>query len=247
MTPLEAAEEMRRLSSLPDKGLAALRDTATDLASAEHAYRKARARAWVELDRTDTTAKEKEDQVNAATADARLGRDTAEGLRQAALEAVRSRRTQISALQSLLAADRAEAEFARTGTGGCVVSRPSQRRFPFAPLDDLTGWSAREWAALVGVAQRTIVRWRVEGLPESRADALAVLAGESPWTVWPDLWEDADARRRRQARERMRRLYRNDAAYRARQLARRRAYYRECGEYERAQQRRRYQQKKGAA
>lgn len=118
MTPAEAAEEMRRLSTQLDKGLSALREAGDDLANAEHAYRHARARAWLELDLTGTTAKEKEDLVNAATADARLGRDSADGLRQAALEAVRSRRTQISALQSLLAADRAEAEFARTAPEG---------------------------------------------------------------------------------------------------------------------------------
>lgn len=48
-------------------------------------------------------------------ADARRVRDLAEGMRQAGLEAVRSRRAQISALQSLLSADRSEMEIARTG------------------------------------------------------------------------------------------------------------------------------------
>jgi hypothetical protein len=47
--------------------------------------------------------------------DLRHRRDLADGQRLAALEACRSRRTQLSALQSLLAAHKSEADFARTG------------------------------------------------------------------------------------------------------------------------------------
>jgi hypothetical protein len=109
----EAAKEMRRLSHLLDAGLELLREAPVKLAEAEMALRKARARAWVE--RTEGTAKEREHQVDADTAQLRYEADIAEGLRRAALEAVRARQTQISALQSLLNAHRAEAEFARTG------------------------------------------------------------------------------------------------------------------------------------
>jgi len=42
----------------------------------------------------------------------------AAALEKSALEAVRSRRQQLSALQSLLAASREEAAFVRTGPGG---------------------------------------------------------------------------------------------------------------------------------
>lgn len=109
MTPSEAAAELRRLSALLDDALGYLRRQVAELAEAENVYRKARARSWVQVDRA-ATAREKEDAVNAATADARERRDLADGMRQAALEAVRSRRQQISAWQSLMNAMRAEAD-----------------------------------------------------------------------------------------------------------------------------------------
>lgn len=113
MTPDEIADEMARLSRLLDGGLAMLREQAVALADAEATYRRAKARAWVEA--PDGTAAAKAAYVDGITADLRRERDIADGVRLAALEAVRSRRTQVSALQSLLAAHRAEAEFARTG------------------------------------------------------------------------------------------------------------------------------------
>ena len=109
----EMADELRRLSRLLDQGLAALRDQAQELADAEDEYRQAVAVAWVQA--PEGTVPEREAWVNGQTSKMRRRRDLAEGMRQAALEAVRSRRTQVSALQSLLAAERAEAEFARTG------------------------------------------------------------------------------------------------------------------------------------
>ena len=109
-------DEMKRLSTLLDDALAYLRRQTVELADAENAYRKARAEAWLGV--PDATAKQKEDHVNAVTADERTRRDLAEGMRQGALEAVRSRRTQISALQSLLNADRAEFELGRYGPPG---------------------------------------------------------------------------------------------------------------------------------
>lgn len=112
MTPVEAAEEMARLSKLLDEGLRTLREQAAEFAECEEVYRHRKARAWFEA--PAGTVPEREAWVNGETAAARKSRDLADGLRQAALEAVRSRRAQISALQSLLAADRAEAEFART-------------------------------------------------------------------------------------------------------------------------------------
>lgn len=106
---------MRRLSDLLDAGLKAVRDQTHAYATAEKNYRQTRAAAWVEVKTLTMLAKEKEDEVDARSADARYARDLADGMRQAALEAVRSRRAQLSALQSLLGAHRAEAEFARTG------------------------------------------------------------------------------------------------------------------------------------
>ena len=103
--------EARRLSGLIDKGVQALRTAAQDAATAEQAYRQARANAWLTVDREATTAREREDVVNSVTSGERAERDLAEGERQAALEALRSRRTQLSALQSILSAMRADQEF----------------------------------------------------------------------------------------------------------------------------------------
>ena len=109
----EVADEMRRLSRLLDQGLAALRDQSRELAEAEREYRRAKALAWVEA--PAGTVPEREAWVNGHTAELRYARDLADGVRQAALEAVRSRRTQVSALQTLLNADREEMAFSRTG------------------------------------------------------------------------------------------------------------------------------------
>jgi hypothetical protein len=113
MTDLEGlGAEARRLSTLIDRGVAALRQAAVDFAEAEHAYRLAKARAYLE---TEGTVAEREAVVYGQVGELRRARDLADGERQASLEAVRSRRTQLSALQSLLAAHRSEADFARVG------------------------------------------------------------------------------------------------------------------------------------
>lgn len=109
----EAITEVKRLSRQLDGGLEVLRTTAEEVAKAETEYRKAKALAWVK--RTEGTAKQREAQVDADTADLRYKRDVAEGVRRAALESVRARATQISMWQSLLNAHRAEAEFTKTG------------------------------------------------------------------------------------------------------------------------------------
>ena len=112
MTPRQFMDELLRLSRLLDSGLQALRDQATEYADAESDYRQAKARAWLQA--PDGTVPEREAWCNGHTAVERRRRDLADGMRQAALEAVRSRRGQISALQSLMNAHRAEAEFDRT-------------------------------------------------------------------------------------------------------------------------------------
>ena len=107
------AAEMERLSGLIDKGISALTEHARDMAQAEHDYRKAKAIAWTQA--PPGTVPVREAWVEAATAEERLRLDLAEGMRMAALESVRSRRQQLSALQSLLAAAKSEMDFARTG------------------------------------------------------------------------------------------------------------------------------------
>lgn len=124
MTPAEIADEMRRLSANIDKGIAELREQSIALAEAEHVYRKMKATKWAECPvdepgikagEREWTAARREAWVNAETADLRRVRDMAEAMRQAALEAVRARRTQISALQTMANAHASEAEFTRTG------------------------------------------------------------------------------------------------------------------------------------
>lgn len=113
MTVAEMVAEASRLSTKIDEGVRTLASAAREVAEAEHAYRLAKAQAWIVI--AEGTAKEREAQVDAATADERRVRDLAEASRLAALEALRSRRAQLSMLQSLAAAHRAEAEHARYG------------------------------------------------------------------------------------------------------------------------------------
>lgn len=103
--------EMLRLSSLLDSGIDTLIQFSRDFAVAEDTYRMARARAYLA---SSGTVDERKAQADLATSTERLESHTLDGLRQAALEAVRSRRQQISALQSLAGAFRAEAEYGRT-------------------------------------------------------------------------------------------------------------------------------------
>lgn len=112
-TVRDMGEKGNVLSALLDAALDELRTQAQKQAEAERDYRKARAKAWLEAPKG--LAKYREAWVDSVTADHRFERDLAEGLRLSALELVRSRRAQISMLQSLLNAHRAEAEFVRTG------------------------------------------------------------------------------------------------------------------------------------
>lgn len=111
----DAFAEAMRLSGLIDQGIDALKRHAEGLARAEQAYRRGKAQAWARAAGMDMLAKEKEAWVDAESADLRYQRDLEDGMRQAALEAVRSRRTQVSALQTLVNAEREGAAFARTG------------------------------------------------------------------------------------------------------------------------------------
>lgn len=116
MTTLtELANEMVRLSRLLDQGLQAMRDQAHEYANAEHDYRKATAEAWLLV--PAGTVPEREAWVQGHTAVERRRRDLADGIRSAAVESVRSRRAQISSLQTISNAHRAEIDMARTGPG----------------------------------------------------------------------------------------------------------------------------------
>ncbi len=105
------ADEMRRLSGLLDDALAYLRRVSAEWAESEDVYRMARGRAVLEA---VGTVDQRRAQADMATSQQRRKAHLDDAMKQAALEAVRSRRAQISALQSIAAAHRAEAEFVRT-------------------------------------------------------------------------------------------------------------------------------------
>ncbi len=84
-----------------------------EAAEAERAYRHLQARAFALC--PSGTVPERDAWVKDYCADARFRRDLADGFRQAALEAVRSRRQEISLLQSVANAYKAEADFHRLG------------------------------------------------------------------------------------------------------------------------------------
>lgn len=113
MNPVEMAQEGRRLSGLLDAALASVKERVQAAAEAERQYRKAKARCWIEA--PDGTAGAKEAWVNGQTADLRYTRDLAVGMERNARDAIRAYQAQISLLQSVANAYRAEAEFARTG------------------------------------------------------------------------------------------------------------------------------------
>lgn len=104
-----------------DTAQKALEQALDEEAHAEHNYRQARAQAWGELKARTGDAKlvatEKEDWINGHTAELRLLRDAAVGKSKAAQEQVRNRRAQLTGLQSVSNAIKAEAELARTAPG----------------------------------------------------------------------------------------------------------------------------------
>jgi len=106
--------------------LEALNAQVQAFARAEHQYRSAKARGFLAVVGAKNVA-EREALAESSISpdpitgealtlgDLRYRRDLAEGLKLSALEAVRSRRGQLSAVQTLASLSKAEAEFARTG------------------------------------------------------------------------------------------------------------------------------------
>ncbi len=90
-----------------------LEESIHDAATKDAEYRRAKAEAHVKA--PEGTVADKEAFVDQEIAQVRFEAKIAEGLQQAGLELVRSRRQIVSALQSKLSASKAEAEFARTG------------------------------------------------------------------------------------------------------------------------------------
>ena len=113
MVDAELIREGRRLSKLLDEALAYLAQQVHLASESERDYRKMQGEMILRA--PAGTVLEKDAWLKAECADARFTRDLADGMRQAALEAVRSRRTQVSLLQSFLAGEREEMALTRTG------------------------------------------------------------------------------------------------------------------------------------
>lgn len=104
--------EMSRLSRLLEARTEELHASAVEKAEADAAYKLALARAYLEA---EGPVREREAQAELTTNKARLAAGIAEGIDRANLEAVRSLRQQLSAVQSAANANRAEAEIAGKG------------------------------------------------------------------------------------------------------------------------------------
>lgn len=65
-------------------------------------------------------------------------------------------------------------------------------RWPWAPLGRLLGGSLRTQAAVLGVHERQVSRWRSYGLTDEQADRCAILAGSHPAAVWEG-WDSVAA------------------------------------------------------
>ena len=108
-----AHKELIRLSGLVDDSVDAMKAQARKYAEAERDYRLAKAQAWLKA--PDGTVPQREAWVNGQTAELRYRRDLAEGLKQAAVESVRSRRAQLSSWQTSVNAHRESMGMGRYG------------------------------------------------------------------------------------------------------------------------------------
>lgn len=122
-SPGELVAELGRLSQEVDRALRFVREQAEHYAKAEDAYRMARAKLQLEAEAglrehhgiDKPTVDEKRAYVDLNTSKERVAAHLADGLLKAGFEAVKSRRAQLSALQSASNAVRAELELSRTG------------------------------------------------------------------------------------------------------------------------------------
>jgi hypothetical protein len=105
MQLLDAANNLR--ASLED-----LYQRSIEYAKAEQAYRAGKATAYLS---TTGTVSERDARAENAINELRFRRDMADGLKLSALEAVRSNRGILSAMQTLASLSKEEAAFARTG------------------------------------------------------------------------------------------------------------------------------------
>lgn len=113
-TPHDMAQEIIRRSRMLDEAIEELKLASVRAPTAEHVYRQAKAESYL---KSEGTIPERDAHVIQETADLRYEAKKAEALRRSALEAVRARRAQLSAAQSVSNAIKAEIELVKTGPG----------------------------------------------------------------------------------------------------------------------------------
>ncbi len=61
------------------------------------------------------------------------------------------------------------------------------REIPIKDTDQFTKPNMSDWARYLGVTRESIRRWMQKGIPEFRADQIAVQSyGMHPCLIWPD-------------------------------------------------------------
>lgn len=112
MNAEQLAQQMLNLCKQLDDCQAELEACVKEEVAAERAYGIAKSAAYLG---TSGTVGEREAHTTKAVADERYRAHLAEGLSKSALEAVRSKRAQLSACQTLVSAHKEEAKLARYG------------------------------------------------------------------------------------------------------------------------------------
>lgn len=112
-TPGELVSMMIEASRALDEAQRELLEKVHKEARAVMEYRKARANAYLATE--GRTVNEREAAVDKVTAEEGYAARLSEGLAKAALESVRNRRSQLSALQTVASSVKEEAALARTG------------------------------------------------------------------------------------------------------------------------------------
>lgn len=140
----------------------------------------------------------------------------------------------------------------------------AERRFyPLQALAEVAGVEFRSLGRLLGLSGSSWPVVRDRGATMDAAERYAVRLGLHPFSVWPEMADEAAARVSKpcvecgepfiptrkghrfcshncRERRRMRKKYQSDPVWREQRLAGRRAYYEECADYEKAQEKRRY-------
>ena len=115
ITTSELFVEFKMRSQQVDDALAYLRKAVTEWADAEEVYRREKAKSYLAHKARTRQVADAKSLAEIDCSKLMHACHIADGMKQAALENVRARRAQLSALQSIAAMNREEAGFAKTG------------------------------------------------------------------------------------------------------------------------------------